>query len=508
MLKQKNLGFVLLVLMVFPLLTVQKVTAQTAPSIIPDGQSDTNVTYDDAGHALVDIAAPVSDGISHNTFTRFNVTEAGLDFDNRIVGARTIISEVTGGERSLIEGDIEILGQHAHLFIANPNGILVNGSKFINTGGVALSTGKIDFVERVPAPFRTQLNTTLDVTQGEIIIGEGGFSGAMDTLHFLSKSLRIQGPVTNTNPSPFSSLEITTGNSRAEFNSALLPQNDLSQWSTIEAGSAQAEQAFLIDITDTGALASSQITALVTDTGGGVRHAGSILADRQGFSLTTDGAIVIDGGETIAATNIHYTGRTIEITGEIPLPVDSVQTVERFDKKDRFLPVNTILTENFQEEALIQGAITAPQEETRAVFNAANGGIDLIATEGEITATAAIFSSNSDINLLTSKEIALDSVQMFTGGAIDWVAPTITIKSSRERSFVAANKTINLEATKGPIIIEGTRLQGVAEQNEEEADGDLTAVRLISNTDIIIRSLDADRLAVVFLYRRGCCAKR
>lgn len=59
---------------------------------VPDGLSDTTVSYDDTGWALVDIAAPVSDGISHNTFTDFNVTEAGLDFDNRFVGARTIIS--------------------------------------------------------------------------------------------------------------------------------------------------------------------------------------------------------------------------------------------------------------------------------------------------------------------------------------------------------------------------------------------------------------------------------
>ena len=140
----------------------QPVFAQVSMAI-PDGFSDTTVTYDDSGRALVDIATPVSDGISHNTFTEFNVTEAGLDFDNRFAGARTIISEVTGSTRSLIEGDIEILGQRAHLFIANPNGILVDGSEFINTGGVVLTTSPIDFVERVPAPFRTQLNTTLDV---------------------------------------------------------------------------------------------------------------------------------------------------------------------------------------------------------------------------------------------------------------------------------------------------------------------------------------------------------
>jgi len=63
--------------------------------VTPDGASDTTVTFDEDGRALVDIARPVSDGISHNTFTDFNVTEAGLDFDNRFAGARTIISVTT-----------------------------------------------------------------------------------------------------------------------------------------------------------------------------------------------------------------------------------------------------------------------------------------------------------------------------------------------------------------------------------------------------------------------------
>lgn len=91
MLKQKSLGCVLWILAF-----TSPVAAQTASNIVPDNQTHTSVSYDDTGRALVDIAAPVSDGISHNTFTRFNVTSVGYDFDNRFAGARTIISEVDG----------------------------------------------------------------------------------------------------------------------------------------------------------------------------------------------------------------------------------------------------------------------------------------------------------------------------------------------------------------------------------------------------------------------------
>lgn len=478
-----------------------------AVSAVPDGATDTTVTYDNSGRALVDIANPVSDGISHNTFTRFNVTEAGLDFDNRFAGARTIISEVTGSERSLIEGDIEILGQRAHLFIANPNGILVDGSEFINTGGVALSTGTIDFIERVPAPFRTQLNTTLEVSRGEIVIGEGGLSGAMDTLHFLSKSLRVEGPVTNSNESPFSGVEITTGHSTAEFDSSLLPQNDLSQWSTVVAGEEEAEQAFLIDITEMGALTGSQITALVTDAGGGVRHAGSILADRQDFSLTTDGRIEIDGGETIAASDIRYVGRTIDITGEIPPEPEPAE--DPILNEDDVAELATDLDDLFNRREVVDFQppdieIPAPigieeeePEETRAVFNAAGGAVELIATEGDISIGQAVVSSNLGVDLSTPEALNFDSVQIFTGGAIEWEATNITIDSSEERSFISSNETLTLNATEGPIEINGARLQGAIPLSEENTDMDV-AVRLVSPSDIILRSIDADNLGVLF----------
>jgi len=56
---------------------------------------------------------------------------------------------------------------------------------------LTLSTGTLDFIERVLAPFRTQQITILSLSRGEIIIGSGGLSGAMDTLYFLTYALMI-----------------------------------------------------------------------------------------------------------------------------------------------------------------------------------------------------------------------------------------------------------------------------------------------------------------------------
>ena len=55
--------------------------------------------------------------------------------------ASTIINEVSGVNRSRIEGYQEIAGKKANYILANLNGIYINGAGFINTGNVTLTTG-------------------------------------------------------------------------------------------------------------------------------------------------------------------------------------------------------------------------------------------------------------------------------------------------------------------------------------------------------------------------------
>ncbi|WP_336160956.1 filamentous hemagglutinin N-terminal domain-containing protein, partial [Fusobacterium polymorphum] len=55
--------------------------------------------------------------------------------------ASTIINEVSGVNKSRIEGYQEIAGKKANYILANPNGIYINGAGFINTGNVTLTTG-------------------------------------------------------------------------------------------------------------------------------------------------------------------------------------------------------------------------------------------------------------------------------------------------------------------------------------------------------------------------------
>jgi len=135
-----------------------------ADGIVPDNAASRNLQVDKAanGVPLVNIEAPDNNGTSHNVYKEYNVDGRGAilnnakDLTNSQLGgliygnpnlqnsneASTIINEVSGVNRSRIEGYQEIAGKRANYILANPNGIYINGAGFINTGNVTLTTGR------------------------------------------------------------------------------------------------------------------------------------------------------------------------------------------------------------------------------------------------------------------------------------------------------------------------------------------------------------------------------
>ena len=135
-----------------------------ADGIVPDIDRSKNLNVDKAinGVPLVNIEAPNNNGISHNVYKEYNVDGRGAilnnsvdiansqlggliygnpNFQNERREANTILNEVSGVNRSKIEGYQEIAGKKANYILANPNGIFVNSAGFINTGNVTLTTG-------------------------------------------------------------------------------------------------------------------------------------------------------------------------------------------------------------------------------------------------------------------------------------------------------------------------------------------------------------------------------
>ncbi|MCC7005419.1 MAG: filamentous hemagglutinin N-terminal domain-containing protein, partial [Ottowia sp.] len=84
-----------------------------------------------ANAPVITINTPNEHGLSHNRYDKFDVGVEGVRFNNdqtsnpnlRDRAASVILNEVTGAQRSELNGLMEIMGQRADLVIANPNGI-------------------------------------------------------------------------------------------------------------------------------------------------------------------------------------------------------------------------------------------------------------------------------------------------------------------------------------------------------------------------------------------------
>lgn len=140
------------------------------------------------GVPVVNIATPDGAGISHNRFTDYNVGKEGLILNNatgklnptQLGGliqnnpnlkaggeAKGIINEVTGGNRSLLQGYTEVAGKAANVMVANPYGITCDGCGFINTPHATLTTGR-------PVMNADGSLQALEVTEGSITINGAG----------------------------------------------------------------------------------------------------------------------------------------------------------------------------------------------------------------------------------------------------------------------------------------------------------------------------------------------
>lgn len=280
--------------------------------VVPDGGTATTVTTAASGKVTVAIAPVVRDGISHNTYTQFSVTAPGVDLSNVGIGARTIVNQVTGVDPSRLLGPLAVIGAPAHVILANPNGVTVNGGSFVNTGRVALSTGVVSFVDRTPTPVTTQRNVVLTTSQGAISIEGTGLAGAFSHLELIAKSIRVDAPVSTSSAALVPEVRLTAGASRAEFDSSVFPANTLSQWSAITPEPGASPGVVLVDITPLANLSAGAIRIAVTDAGAGVRHAGRIAAAAGDFTLAADGTVSIEGGAISSAQDAILTARQLD----------------------------------------------------------------------------------------------------------------------------------------------------------------------------------------------------
>ena len=274
-----------------------------AAGIVPDGGTATSVNTGVSGRQTVNIAPSVA-GVSHNTYTSFNVRAAGADLNNTTVAARTIVNQVTSTNPSLIQGNIAVLGPRANVILANPNGITVDGGSFTNTGNVALTTGQVSFNDFTTGAGQLQRNVVLNTNSGAINIGPGGLAGTMLNLELIAKQVRVAGAVQNKYMDPNSRVRIVAGDSRAEVDTSVSPTDNLSPWISYSSSGTGTPLGYAIDIASAGSLTGGRIELIATDQGAGVRHAGAAFATAGDFVVSGSGDLQLPSGPVQAAHDV------------------------------------------------------------------------------------------------------------------------------------------------------------------------------------------------------------
>ena len=259
---------------------------------------------------VINIVAPGSNGISHNQFIDFNVGQQGVIFNNNsskdyvtssLAGiinknpnlkgqeASTILNEVTGTQGSYLDGPIEIAGKRADFILANENGINVNGAAFINTNGVALTTGKVN----------TNGNLSIDVSKGNIAIEEGGIEVSGNYFNVISQTIELFGQVSSKNNENDANLNFIAGNNRVTLSDKANPQ-------VTKLSDSTTEKKYGIYAGSLGAMYGNNIRLISTAHGLGVRHEG-IIRSKGDITIEADGDIAIGGLNS--EKNITVTGK-------------------------------------------------------------------------------------------------------------------------------------------------------------------------------------------------------
>ncbi len=238
------------------------------------------------GIPLVNIVTPGVNGLSHNKFSAFSIEQKGVILNNATnavqtqlggwvqgnanlgtTPARVILNEVTGTNRSLLQGYAEVAGHRADLIIANPNGITVNGGGFINTARATLTTGMPQISGNTLSGFY--------VRHGDISIeGDGLNASNIDRVDLYTKALRLNAEI------HAKKLDVVTG------------QNSIALDGTVVADEVVGNAEFSIDSGALGGIYGEMIRLVGTDKGVGI-NLPPIAYAGDSLELTADGEIVI-----------------------------------------------------------------------------------------------------------------------------------------------------------------------------------------------------------------------
>lgn len=345
------------------------------------------------GAAVIGIANPNSNGLSHNRFEQFNVDRHGVVFNNSLTAgtsqlagqlsgnaaltrtATAILAEVTGNQSSTLAGTLEVFGAKADVIVANPNGITLNGVRLLNTQGFVATTGVPDLTHTLHLEVRD--------SHAQVVVGAQGVDTRnLSYFDIVARTVALNGAVGAAGST--TDVQILSGLNRYDSQR---------RTHTVLESSGAVAPAVAISGGVAGAMHGRHIALISSESGVGVRHAGLIHA-AQDIRIDAHGNIELTRVTAGRDMALHTTanldtlgaGANAGLTagGDMHLDADAITLgvatqSQRFNAQARSMtlngstlkttasdPTRTALTIRVEEMNLL-GTLTAYDEQSRSV---------------------------------------------------------------------------------------------------------------------------------------------
>jgi len=362
--------------------------------VVPDPASiGTRATKTASGIDQLDIAAPNKNGTSYNSLKELQVSEQGLILNNnkdivantKIAGyvarnrnldnsiaANLIITEVTGKNRTNINGTVEVAGKKADLVMANRNGVYVNGGNFLNTDRVTLTTGSLEM--------KNGDLVAINVSQGQIGIGEKGLNALnLTELELLGKTIDVSGVI---KASKETRLLVSAGGQTYEYKTKEVKSK------------GETYKGIAIDGKSVGSMYAGKIDIISNDKGAGVNTKGDLVSVDD-IVITANGDITtaqIDSGKDLK----YKTTQKVKMNGKTTV-------AKKVKVKARETEINAKVVTGYLEKALGKKSLDIESEKTNITAKIeAQGKIKINANQiqnsGEIFATEKINIAGNKLN--------------------------------------------------------------------------------------------------------------
>lgn len=429
------------------------------------------------GVPIVNIPAPNRHGISHSKYTDFNVAKRGVIINNSnsigtsqlggIIGANPllhpgpeatkIVNEVTGTNRSLLNGYIEVFGRRADYILANPNGITVNGGGFINIPKAMLTTG-------VPRWDEHENLLGLDVAKGDIEISGAGVNAQnIDAFSMVTRVAKINADIYAKD------LTVTTGKGQYDYSSGIMTSPEVSSSRPVVS----------IDSSALGGMYADRIRLVGTEKGVGVNLEG-LTQSTDHLEISSAGKIqlrnnIVAQNELIASGDSIVISGAVNSSGAIKLDANNSITIERKTaSSDPLVAGNSIVFS--ASDVTANGGVSAGSELGVTARNHIEIS-DKLSSEDKLTLKGKSIKVDSSVTAGTTLRIEGQEGVHSTGDIASGGLMTVTAGAATLEGDITANGSIEIEST-GKLTTYGTMsslAQTTLQGQDVEVAGDITA---------------------------------